>query len=400
VKPTPAWMLATVLACACAPLSDDAPCPAGEPIDAIVATPVLDAPCVLDPPAPTRLLLTTTDFSTGAVSLVELATASVERDVAATTTDSIPGWHDGLGVLVNRFQFDSVARLDPQRGWASAGIVPVESSCSVAPNPQAIAFGPDGLAYVTTLDVPEIAVLDLDAPAASARTGTIDLRAIEDEDGNPDAGVVVACGQTLWVAVQRLDASYSHVGPDELVPIDLAQRRVIDLDPRQDGAQGIRSGGAWLRQLRRDPTDPDGLHVLALSTGIERYDLAAGTATWLVAPEAFAAAGLGGPRQLQSFDVDDHGAIAFVAAYDEPPEQVQLYRVALDGGEPAIPVAFADDFDSVERSLELVGDRLWYGSTRRGAPGLWVFDTSVVPPVVVAGPLDTGLPPYSMVAIP
>lgn len=389
-----------LLACACAPLDEDVPCPGDEPQPAVVQSPRLDAPCMLDVPSPTRLLVTTTDFSTGAVSLVDLGTQAIERDVAAATVDSVPAWHDGLGILVNRYQFDSIARLDPQRAWASAGVVPIESSCSTTPNPQAIAWGGDGLAYVTSLDVPELAVLDLDAPPASARVGTIDLRAIEDDDGNPDAGLLVACGGTLWVAIQRLDPSYSYVGPDELVPIDLASGRVIDLDPARDGAQGIESRGAWIRQLRSDPTDAEGHRLLALSTGIERIDLAAGTTQWLVPPEAFAAAQLGAPRQLQSFDVDDEARMAYVAAYDEPPQQVQLYQVALDGGEPAVPTAFADGFDSVERTLELVGDRLWYGSTRRGAPGLWVFDVAATPPIVVAGPLDTGLPPYSLVAIP
>jgi hypothetical protein len=367
---------------------------------AVVQPPRLDAPCVLDVPSPTRLLLTTTDFSTGAVSIVDLAAQAIERDVAGATVDSVPTWHDGLGILVNRYQFDSIARLDPERAWASAGVVPIESSCSTTPNPQAIAFDGEGLAYVSSLDVPELAVLDLDAPPSSARIGTIDLRAITDDDDNPDAGLVVACGDTLWVSVQRLDSGYSYVGPDELVPIDLATQRVIDLDPARDGAQGILSRGAWIRQLRLDPTDPAGHRLLALSTGIERIDLAAGTTQWLVAPEAFAAARLGAPRQLQAFDIDAEARMAYVAAYDEPPQQVQLYQVALDGSEPAVPVAFADGFDSVERTLELVDDRLWYGSTRRGAPGLWVFDVTQAPPAVVAGPLDTGLPPYSLVAIP
>ena len=391
------WMF---VVCACAPMGDDAPCPADEPRAALVAAPVLDAPCELDPPAPTRLLVTTTDFSTGAVSVVDLASATVTSDVAAATTDSIPSWHAGLGVLVHRYQFDDVERIDPARAWSSAGIYPIASSCSVAPNPQGIGFGPDGRAYVTTLDVPELAVLDLDAPPASARVGSIDLRSVQDDDGNPDAGLVVACGGTLWVAVQRLDDSYSRVGPDELVAIDLAQQRVLDLDADEDGAQGLRSAGAWLRQLRRDPSDDDGLTLLALSTGIERFDLRERTVEWVVAPETFAAAGLGSMRQPQSFDVDDDGAIAWLAAYDEDFVQVQLYRVALDGGSPAVPVPFAEGFDSVERSLELVGDRLWYGSTKKGAPGLWVFDTSLDPPEVVAGPLATGLPPYSIAAIP
>ncbi len=389
-----------LFALGCAPVDADAPCPADEAAVPSTLAPVMDAPCDLDPPTPTRLLVTTTDFSTGAVSVVDLAAATVTRDVASATTDSVPAWQAGLGVLVHRYQFDGVERLDPARGWASAGEIPIASVCSSAPNPQAIAFAPDGLAYVTTLDVPELAVLDLDAPPSEARVGSVDLRAVRDEDENPDAGLAVACGSTVWVAVQRLDASYSRVGPDELVAVDTATRTVIDLDPAVDGAQGLRSAGAWLRQLRRDPTDDAGLTLLALSTGIERFDLRAQTVAWAVAPEAFAAAGLGTMRQPQSFDIDDDAELAWLAAYDEDFGQVRLYRVGLDGNEPAIPEPFADGFDSVERSLELVDDRLWYGSTRREAPGLWVFDTSVVPPVPVAGPLDTGLPPYSVVAIP
>ena len=99
--------------------------------------------------------------------------------------------------------------------------------------------------------------------------------------------------------------------------------------------------------------------------------------------------------------MDDAGELAYLAAYDADFSQVRLYRVSLsEGGSPRVPEPFAEGFDSVERTLELVGTELWYGSTRSGAPGLWRFDASGEVPQRVAGPLATGLPPYSMVAIP
>jgi hypothetical protein len=156
-----------------------------------------------------------------------------------------------------------------------------------------------------------------------------------------------------------------------------------------------------VRQLRRDPSDPQGLTLLGLSTGIERIELVSGRRRWVVAPDTMEQAGIGGRLQPQAFDVDDAGELAYVAAYDSDFSQVRLWRVSLrEDGTPAMPEPFAEGFDSVERTLELVGTSLWYGSTRAGAPGLWRFDVSGELPRREAGPLATGLAPYSMVAIP
>jgi hypothetical protein len=392
-----AAIAATVLA-GCSS-GDSGPCASGGG-KTLAEAPTLDEPCAVEPNNPTRLLVTTTDFATGAVSVIDLQGGTVQNDVAAATTDSVPAWHDDTAVLVHRFQHDYLEVLDPARDWATAGEFPVKSECTEAPNPQSVAFGPDGLAYVPQLASPDIAVLDLQAKPAEALVDTIDLGAFADDDGNPEASLAITCGETLWVSVQHLDPSFVRVGDDELVAIDLVRGRAFDLDEEEDGGQGIRSAGEWIRQLRRDPTDTAGHRVLALSTGIERIDLAARTVEWAVAPSVFADVGLEGMRLLQSFDVTEDGTIAYVAAYSQDFAQVSLWRVGLDGASPTIPESFAGGFDSVERTLELAGDRLWYGSTRPGAAGLWTFDVSQWPPVQSSAPLALGLPPYSLLAIP
>jgi len=389
-----------VLVGGCLPGQFTGPCAEAIGVDPIVEMPVLDVPCDVDIADPSRLLVTTTDFATGAVSVVDLASGVVDTDVAAATTDSVPAWHDGLAVLVHRFQYDYLEVLDPARDWAIAGEYALPSGCSDAPNPQSIAFGPDGLAYVAQLASPEIVVLDPRAPPSTALVDSIDIAAFGDTDGNPEASLAFTCGTTMWVSVQHLDSSFVRVGDDELVAIDLERRRALDLDADTAGPQGLKSAGEWLRQIRRDPGDPAGHTVLALSTGIERFDLATGTVEWAVAPEVFEDVGLDEMRLLQSFDVDDAGTLAYVAAYEQGFAQIRLWRVGLDGGEPTEPEPFAEGFDSVERTLELVGERLWYGSTRIGESGLWSFDVSQWPPVRSDAPLSLGLPPFSMVAIP
>lgn len=386
-----------LLAVGCAPTPGDDPC-AGEPSATALPGPVvLDGPCGNDVDAPTRLLVTTTDFSTGAVSVVDVGTMTVAKDVALGTTDAIPTHTDGLAVLVHRYRFDWVEFLDPANAWAKVADVPITASCTDAPNPQSIVFAPAGRGYVTQLDVPEIAIIER---ASSAAVGAIDMRGVPDDDGNPDLGTSIACGSIMWAVVQRLDPDYARIGPDELVAIDMIAAQPIDLDASKDGVQGLRSAGAWLRQLRRDPGDASGHTVLALSTGLERFDLAASMVSWAVPPERFAAAGIADLLQPQAFAMNEAGTLAYVAAYDADFGQVQLYEVGLDDAAPQVPRSFAQGHDSVERTLERIGEQLWYGSTRRTAPGLFVFDLRGDPPTQIAGPLSVGLPPFSLVAMP
>jgi hypothetical protein len=356
-------------------------------------------PCDLDPPAPSRLVITTTDFVTGAITVVDLADGSVEADVAVGSTDAVPFGHGGRVIVLHRYQLDRIDVLDPT-SWSLVAQHGVPSEGPSA-NPHAVAFDAEGRAWVTSFAEPTLLALDLERPPAEAEVARVDLSPLADDDGNPEASLVVACGDLLLVTAQRLDPAFVPHGPDVLITIDPARAEPIDLDPDTEGVDPLPLLGGWVRQLRRDPSDPEGLTLLALSTGIERIELRSGRRSWALSPQTMAEAGIDGRLQPQAFDVDDAGERVYLAAYDPDFSQVRLYRASLSpDGEPAVPEPFAEGFDSVERTLELVGDALWYGSTRAGAPGLWRFDASGEVPQRIEGPLGTGLPPYGMVAIP
>lgn len=355
-----------------------------------------NGPCRLDPATPTRLLLTTTDFATGALTAVDLATRTITPDVAVGSTDAIPQVHDGRAVIVHRHRIDRIDVFDVE-DWTLVGQHAVQGD-KVSANPHAVVFDEAGTAVVTTFAEPMLRLLDLSRAPAQAERGRIDLSAFADDDGNPEASLAVACGDLVFVNAQRLDAAFVPVDTARLITVDTTTGEALDLDPSTEVADALPLMGGRARQLRRDPTDPSGRTLLALNMGIERIDLQTGVRTFAVSPDAMAQAGLTGRLQLQAFDVDSTGSVAYLSAYDTDFSQVQLYRVELEAD--ATPVPFADGFDSVERTLELVDDTLWYGSTRNGEPGLWTFDVTTDPPTVTAGPLPTGLPPYSMVTFP
>jgi hypothetical protein len=380
--------------------AEDTTSGAPEP-DPLETHPELEAPCALDPPDPTRLLITTTDFSTGAVSVADLKNETIASDVALGSTDAVPFWHGTKAYVVHRYGMDYVDVLDPAQGWASVGEYPVEDDSVPSTNPHCIAFDEAGLAHVVLYNVPAIVVLDLSMDWDEASVGRIDLDGFADADGNPEASLCVACGDTLFVDLQRLDPALEPTGHDQLAAIDMPSRTPHDLDAERPGLQGIELQGQYVKQLRRDPNDTDAHTLLALTTGIERIDLETGEVSWAVDDASFEAAGIDHRRLPQSFDVSDDGTLAYVAPYERDFDEVRLFRVGLDGREPRTPEPFAEGFDSVERTLEVVGNRLWYGSTRTGQEGMWIFDLDADPPApVTSEPLATGLPPFSLIGIP
>lgn len=404
-------LLALLVGCgaACAdPLfpPEDVEMAADAPIQVGIPEP---APCRVDAESPTTLVVTTTDFTTGAITIVE-TDGTLRPDVAVGSPDAIPyPSPDGLAV-VHRFGYDFIDLLD-RSTWRSRGQHALEAADADSPNPHAIVFDDEGLGFVTLFGSASMQVLDPTAPPGEAVVDSIDLSAFADEDGRPEASLAVRCGDTLWVGVERLDVpgGYRRVDDDMMVAIDLRTRVPWDFDGETPGGQGLPLRGAWLKQLREHPSEPTS--VLGLTSGIERIDLRALDSEWLVPPSAFAAVGIGHYQQPLSFDVDEAGERAWIAAYlpaapidcaidpSECFDHAQLFEVDLTAARPVLE-PFGAPFQAVDRTVVRVGDILWVGSRQTEAPGLYRYDLTTRPPTLREGPLSTGLPPYSITAIP
>ncbi len=368
--------------------------------------PVLSAPCHIEPAEVTELLVTTTDFATGGLSTVDLATLAVTPDVALTSTDAIARAHNGKVYVVNRYLYDNVDVLDPAASWQSGGQYSLTLPGYQSVNPHTLEFAYDdpNRGYAVLFGAPTIAVLDFSRPPAEAVIGDIPLQRLADADGIPEASAGIVCGDTLFVSVQRLDrnAGWVPVDHDYIAAIDLQSQRVIELFDDPSAVPGIALRGQWARQFRNDPTDLNGHTALVLTTGIERVDLATGEVEWAVTPQQFADAGILGSMYPQAFDLDAAGTRAFVAAYRPDYSAVDIYQVTLDDPAAAV-VQVAGGYLSAERTLEVVGDRLYFGDTSPGQSGLRVFDIAdngALTPADIGAtqPLSLGLAPYRVQA--
>lgn len=370
----------------------------GEP--ALPGPPVLDGPCIGEVANPTRLAITTTDNVTGALSILDLRTGEVTPDLALATSDSVP-FHDGTRLyLLHRYGFDALDLLRPdlrllaQIGLGVPGVV--------SSNPHALAFADDRV-HVTMFGAPSVQIVDLSDPAAPTHAGSIDLTALADPDGNPEANLAIRCGDTLFITVQRLDENmgFAPTGEhDHLAPIDLASGRLHDLDPDEPGVQAMPLLGPWAKQWRVDPADPAGHTLLVLSSGLERLDLATLQTTWAVDPARLAAIGLVATDLTQAFDLDRTGEHAYIASYRADLSEVVLLRASLDDDAPIVEIA--GSMQSIGPTLEIVDDTLWFGDRSHAAAGMRAWDLRTTPPTPRFDglPISTGLAPYAAVPVP
>lgn len=343
--------------------------------------------CELRVANPTRLLVSTTDFSTGAVSIAHLESRHIDRDVALGTSDGIPFYLRDQAFLVHRFNFDFIEILDSM-ALRSLSQHAVDSEGVGSTNPHALAFRRDGMGFATLYGKGEVQALDFSKPPGQSLVKRIDLTSFADADGNPDVSLAFACGDTIFVSVQRLGPNWQPAGRELLIPIDGPTCSVVP--------QSIELLGLAAKQVRRDPADASGRTVLILSSGLERLNLATGEGEWAVDESVFKAHGL---ERLHSASFALHNDTdVYIAAYSTDFTGVEIWRVSLNT--PTVMQRVLTGFHSVEQVLEIIGDELWLGDTTIGASGLRVFDLRRDPPTALAGPLSTGLPPYSMIPIP
>lgn len=333
----------------------------------------------------TRLLLTTTDFSTGWARVFDPADCTLGPELLAST-DVVPVALDDRAFLVHRFGTDRLDELSVDSAELEAtSSSKIEVDGLGSANAQWVALDDDGRRYVSMYNAAEIQVFEGESQSPTARLD-ISALALDDPDGIPEISWVAWHADTLAVVVRTLDQGdgLSTVAPDRLEL--LAPETGESLD-------SIALEGEWTRQLRRDPSDPSVLY--ALSNALLRIDLGSGSTQAVIPSSVFADLGLDDPLLPQSFAVDwDTGAV-FLAAYDAGFTGVTIYRGSLDGG-PLVPVV--DGLESVERTLEVIDGVVWFGDRRVGQEGMHAFGADGTD--LSEGAFPTGLPPYSLTALP
>ncbi len=170
----------------------------------------------------TDALVSTLDglFSSGTLATIDLDTHAATANVAAATTDTWLGFGEGVALTLDAYGFDTItayAHPDYASPLWSANL-------PSGGNPRAAAVV-DGTLYVVLYGLPLIKKFDVQTGTPA---GQIALASYADADGNTECATASQVDGMLYVACQRLDATWQpSVDGGILLKIDPATDQVV-----------------------------------------------------------------------------------------------------------------------------------------------------------------------------
>ncbi len=335
------------------------------------------------PPAGSALVVTT-DYESGAYAALDPASLTAVPTIDLIHKDAICRADPitGRTFIVSRLGADAVEVVDTASTWD----VVAEYSVGAGTNPQDIAVVSPDRAYVARYTEPSLLVVD---PLTGAASGAVDLSAYADADGSPEAAWMLAHGDRLYVALQKL-VDFEIAGPSSVLVLDAATGDVLK--------ERVLAGANMYGKLRYAPAVDRIPLVLvgafgARDGGVQLLDPADDSLSpYVVTEEA-----LGG-------DLSDAVIASATRGY-------AVIGVPGDGGETTRLVAFDPSSGAVGETLiesagwhlgflELTpdGTELWVADRDPARPGVRVFDAATGEELLDA-PIDVGLPPF-MICFP
>ncbi len=339
-----------------------------------------------------EFLVLTTDFTTlGSVCAVERYDPwSAECDLEYTCSDAVGRYHEGLYYIVGRGGCDHIQILDPGNGYQTVR----QFRLGQGLNPQDIAFGSDGTAYVSCYDSALLLEVDVEAGTVLDSFSTAEFA---DPDGLPETAWMLAVDDLLFITCQLLDRDnwYLPSGPGQLLVFDMNTDGWVDVVPGTAEVDGIALAGAnpyTQIELSLDRTQLrvgcNGVYGL-LDGGVEVVDLTSRTSLGFEVTEAT----LGG-------DIIDYTNVSSSMAYtivsDVSFQTSVVSYNPLTGGEVEV-VDAANTYVHVDLAHDGV-NLLYIADRTLGNAGLRVFDVTTGVELT-AEPIATGMPP-AMIVLP
>jgi hypothetical protein len=297
--------------------------------------------------------------------------------------------------------YDAAAHKDVIRYWS----VVDDGADPSSADPYDAAYAPDGSLWVTRYFQSSLVILD----ASGKRTGTVDLKAWADADGNPEMTAIAIIGNTAYVALARLGyASKEDTMPGPtamgsiIVAIDTTTHAVTQAFP--SGALPVPTPVERFRHAVYGPATQlflacrgAPLSLNKVPGGLVRLDFAAKTQTLVLDGRELTPVGGTTFRGFVSgYDVlDDERGFAVIASMESSDNPTSVVEFNPTTGKIVSPVWYGRStyklFD-----LAIADDRLLVADRTDDALAVVVLDAS---DGTTIGRVTTALPPVEMVLL-
>ncbi len=334
-----------------------------------------------------QAVITTTDYSSGSFSSLDLITNTATNDHLTIHSDAGVRTYRDKVYVINRLGQDNVIVLD--RSDLKTPLT--QYSTGNGSNPHDMAFVSEEKAYISRYEQTQLLIVN---PVTGDLLGEIDLAVFADADGLPEVSQLALYDNYLFAACQRLDRDNGFVPTDVSViaVVDVMTNQVVDIDANTAGVQGIvmagknpagavQRGNKWFLSTVNTFDDlTDG--------GIEVIDLASLRSDGVVLGEM----ALGGNLSSLAMVSDDEGYVVVLdASFVNVVKRFGLGMQSVSSPLDGLSGGFVP-------SLGVFGGRLYVldgGSfVDPTSTGVKVYDVKT--DQLVAGPISTGLLPASI----
>ncbi len=334
-----------------------------------------------------QAVITTTDYSSGSFSSLDLNTNTATNDHLTIHSDAAVRTYRDKVYVINRLGQDNVIVLD--RSDLKTPLT--QYSTGNGSNPHDMAFVSEEKAYISRYEQTQLLIVN---PVTGDLLGEVELSVFADADGLPEVSHLALYGNYLFAACQRLDRDNGFVPTDVSViaVVDVLTDQVVDLDANTAGVQGIamasknpadavQRGNKWFLSAVNTFDDlTDG--------GIEVIDLASLRSDGVVLGEM----ALGGNLSSLAMVSDDEGYVVVLdASFVNVVKRFGLGMQSVSAGLSGLSGGFVP-------SLGVFGGRLYVldgGSfVDPTSAGVKVYDVNT--DQLMAGPISTGLLPASI----
>jgi hypothetical protein len=345
--------------------------------------------CVRAGAAGGRAVVATTDFETGLLAVVGVKPPRRARTlVTPIFSDAVIRTGGGYTIVLNRFLADNVQVL--RRDLTTQ----LQCTTGAGSNPHDIAVVAPDKAYVTRYGATALWIVDPSARSCDGfHRGSIDLSAFADADGLPEMDQTAVVGDTLFVAVQRLDRNHGFApsGPSLLVVVDTTSDAVVgSITLHGANAFGDASGIAHEPGTGKLVVSTPGNIYKIGDGGLERVDPATRTADgyFFVTEDQ-----VGG-------NITDFVLVSATKAYAIVQDASLTNALVAFDPSGASPPRTLLRRDGYLPDVALAPDGLvWLADQSRPTPGIRVFDPATDAGVTRA-PIALELPPFSMGFVP
>ena len=181
-----------------------------------------------------QAVITTTDYSSGSFSSLDLATNTATNDHLTIHSDAVVRTYRDKVYIINRLGQDNVLVLDQ----SDLKTPLTQYSTGNGSNPHDMAFVSEEKAYISRYERTHLLIVN---PVTGDSLGEVDLSGFADADGLPEVSQLALYNNHLFAACQRLDRDNGFVPTDVSViaVVDVMTDQVVDVDANTAGVQGI-----------------------------------------------------------------------------------------------------------------------------------------------------------------